>query len=241
VAGRRPLIGITSYPRFNSHTAAREVFPIPTSYVDAVRAGGGEAVILPPGDVDADDLLAALDGLVLSGGGDIAPDHYAGAGHKMVYGVSEERDTFEIALVRAALARSDFPLLCICRGMQLLNVVMGGSLHPHLPDVATSTVEHRLPERLHTHHPARVDPSSRLAELLGATEVRVCSWHHQAIDRLADGLRAVAWADDSIIEAVEHESHAGCVAVQWHPEMQLQDPAQQRLLSGFVDLARRSR
>jgi putative glutamine amidotransferase len=237
VAEPRPLIGITSYPRFNSHTAAREVFPMPTSYVDAVRAGGGAAVILPPGDVEPSRLLDGLDGLVLSGGGDVSPDRYAGARHEMIYGVSEERDAFEIALARAALDRPDFPFLCICRGMQVLNVALGGSLHPHLPEVRTSTVEHRLPERLHTHHQARVAPSSRLAGLLAETEVRVCSWHHQAIDRLAAGLRAVAWAEDEIIEAVEHESHPLCVAVQWHPEMQLQDPAQQRLLRGFVNLA----
>ena len=213
---------------------------MPTSYVNAVRAAGGAAVILPPGESEPARLLDGLDGLVLSGGGDVAPERYAGRAHDKIYGVSEERDGFEIALARAALARSGFPFLCICRGMQVLNVAMGGTLHAHLPDLGDSTVEHRLPERLHTHHSARVAPSSRLAELLGATEVTVCSWHHQAIDRLASGLRAVAWAQDGIIEAVEHESQPVCVAVQWHPEMQLEDAAQQRLMRGFVGLANRT-
>jgi putative glutamine amidotransferase len=237
VRARRPLIGISSYPRFNSRIANREVYPLPTSYVDAVRSGGGSPVILPPGDPDPARLLDGIDALVLSGGGDVAPQHYGGRAHESIYGVSEERDTFEIALARAALARPELPLLCICRGMQVLNVALGGDLHPHLPDLGASTVEHRLPERLHTHHQAAVEPASRLANMLGSTEVTVCSWHHQAIDRLAPGLKAVAWAKDGIIEAVEHETHTLAVAVQWHPEMQLDDPAQQRLFCAFIQLA----
>jgi putative glutamine amidotransferase len=235
---RRPLIGISSYPRINSRIATRQIYPLPTNYVDAVRCGGGSPVILPPGDPDPARLLDAIDGLVLSGGGDIAPARYNGRSHETIYGVSEERDSFEIALARAALDRPELPLLCICRGMQVLNVALGGDLHPHLPDLDGSTVEHRLPDRVHTHHRATVDPTSRLAGMLGATTVRVCSWHHQAIDRLAPGLKAVAWAEDAVIEAVEHESNPLAIAVQWHPEMQLDDPVQQHLLRAFVDLTR---
>jgi putative glutamine amidotransferase len=238
---RRPLIGISSYPRSNSRIANREVYPLPTSYVEAVRGGGGSPVILPPGDPDPARLLDGIDALVLSGGGDVAPVRYNGRSHDTIYGVSEERDSFEIALARAALDRPHLPLLCICRGMQVLNVTLGGDLHPHLPDLGTSTVEHRLPERLHTHHRAIVDPVSRLAGMLGSTEVTVCSWHHQAIDRLAPGLKAVAWAEDGIIEAVEHESHAFAIAVQWHPEMQLDDAAQQSLFRAFIELASEAR
>jgi putative glutamine amidotransferase len=237
VSGRRPLIGISSYPRFNSRIGNREVYPMPTSYVDAIRAGGGVAVILPPGDAEPARALDAIDGLVLSGGGDVAPERYSGRAHELIYGVSEERDAFEIELARAALERPELAVFCICRGMQILNVTLGGTLHPHLPDLGTSTVEHRLPERLHTHHGARVDPSSRLASLLGSTEVTVCSWHHQGIERLAAGLKAVAWADDGIIEAVEHDTHPLCIGVQWHPEMQMDDPAQKRLLRSFVKVA----
>jgi len=235
---RRPLIGISSYSRVNSRTGDREIYPIPTSYVDAVRVAGGTAVVLPPGEPDPARLLDSIDGLVLSGGGDVGPARYGGAAHDSIYGVSEERDEFEIALARAALERDDRPFLCICRGMQVLNVALGGDLHPHLPDVATSTVVHRLPERLHTHHEASVAPDSRLAALLGETVVKVCSWHHQAIRTLASGLRAVAWAEDGIIEAVEHEKNDRCIAIQWHPEMQTDDPAQRRLLAAFVDLCR---
>lgn len=234
---RRPLIGISSYPRTNSRSASREVYHLPTNYVDAVRAAGGTPLILPPGESDPPRMLDSLDGLILSGGGDVAPERYAGPGHDTIYGVSEERDAFEIELARAALARDDFPFLCICRGMQVLNVALGGDLHPHLPDLCKSDIEHRLPEKLHTHHRATVAPGSRLASFLGSTDVKVCSWHHQAIRMLAPGLKAVAWADDGIVEAVEHEIHSLCVAVQWHPEMQIDDPAQRRLFRSFVELA----
>jgi putative glutamine amidotransferase len=241
VPRRAPLIGITSYPRVASPIGNRQVFPIPTSYVEAVRAGGGAAVVLPPGEPDPERLLDSLDGIVLSGGGDVSPKHYSGERHEKVYGVSEERDAFELALARAALARDDRPMFAICRGLQILNVALGGDLHPHLPDLAEKTVDHRLPERMHTTHRARIEPASRLAELLGSSDVSVCSWHHQAIRRLAPSLRAVAWADDGIIEAVEHESHALSIAVQWHPEMQLEEPAQRRLFERFVELCANGR
>lgn len=234
---RRPLIGISSYPRTNSRIANRDVYPLPTSYVDAVRGAGGTPLILPPGEPDPPRMLDSLDGLILSGGGDVAPQRYAGGAHDTVYGVSEERDTFEIELARAALARDDLPFLCICRGMQILNVALGGDLHPHLPDLGKSGIEHRLPERLHTHHRTSVAPESRLASFLGSTDVNVCSWHHQAIRMLAPGLKAVAWAQDGIVEAVEHETHPLCIAVQWHPEMQTDDPAQRRLFRAFIELA----
>jgi putative glutamine amidotransferase len=233
---RPPLIGISSYARTHSRVADREVYPLPASYIDAVRAAGGIPMILPCGGPEPARLLDAVDGLILSGGGDVAPERYAGTSHEAIYGVSHERDAFEIELARAALARDDRPFLCICRGLQVLNVALGGDLHPHLPDLGVSTVEHRLPEKLHTHHSAAVAPDSRLATLLGATAVTVCSWHHQGVRTLAPGLKAVAWAEDGIIEAVEHEGHALCIAVQWHPEMQLDDPAQRHLFRAFVEL-----
>jgi putative glutamine amidotransferase len=238
VPRRRPLIGISSYARVNSRTGDREVYPIPTSYVDAVRQAGGAAVVLPPGETHPEELLDSFDGVVLSGGGDIGPARYGGPAHEAIYGVSEERDLFEIALARDLVERDDRPFLCICRGMQILNVALGGDLHAHLPDVATSTVVHRLPERLHTHHDATIAPDSRLAELLGATTVTVSSWHHQAIRTLAPELRAVAWAEDGVIEAVEHHRSRNCIAIQWHPEMQMDDPLQRRLFARFVDSCR---
>lgn len=234
----RPVrIGITTYARDGQPAS----FNLPCAYVDAIRAAGGLALVLPPGEARPEDLLDLVDGLILSGGGDIAPQAYSGQPHETIYSVSEERDEFEFRLARAALARRDFPLLCICRGMQVLNVVCGGTLHPHVPERFGEEVAHRKPPRLTTCHPVQVTPQSRLAAVLGTTSPEVCSWHHQAVDRLGDGLTAVAWAEDGVVEAIEHAAHPSCIAVQWHPEMQLDDTAQRRIFHTLVDTARRHR
>jgi putative glutamine amidotransferase len=236
---RRPLIGISSYPKTSlgvGRGAVRDWYALPSTYVEAVRGAGGTPVIFPPGEENAERLLGLVDGLILSGGGDVAPTRYKRNGHETVYGVSEERDAFEMALAGAAIARPDRPLLCICRGLQVLNVALGGDLHVHLPDLGGS-VDHRHPERLPISHPARVDPASRLGGILGTAELSVVSWHHQAVDRLGDGLKPVAWAEDGVIEGLEHERHPFCLAVQWHPEMQLEDPLQRKIFRALVERA----
>ena len=133
--------------------------------------------------------------------------------------------------------RPGLPLLCICRGMQVLNVVCGGTLHVHVPQRFGDRVPHRLPPRLASRHAVRLEPSSRVGRMLGATQTEVCSWHHQAIDRLGDGLRPVAWAEDGVIEAVEHTEHPWCIGVQWHPEMQLDEAPQRGLFAALVAAA----
>jgi len=230
----KPLVGISSYGRDGEPQA----FSLPCGYVDAVRAAGGTPLVLPPGEAEPEHLLDHVDGLILAGGGDISPAAYGGRPHETVYLVSEERDRFEFALARAALARRDLPLLCICRGMQVLNVVCGGTLHAHVPDQFGEGVLHRLPPRLPTRHLARVAPGTHLADILGATDVHVCSWHHQAIDRVGDMLRPVAWAEDGVIEAVEHGALPWCVGVQWHPEMQFGEAPHLRLFSALVGAIR---
>lgn len=226
----RPLIGVSSYAR----SGQPPTFSIPVGYIDGVRGAGGTPLVLPPGEPDPEALLGAIDGLIVSGGGDIAPEAYGGQLHETVYSVCEERDRFEFALVRHALARPDLPLLCICRGLQLLNVICGGTLHVHIPERYGDAVAHRLPPRMPTRHPIRVDPDSLLAQILGTTRLEACSFHHQGIDRLGAGLRPVAWADDGVIEAVEHEDHPWCIGVQWHPEMQLAEPAPPRLFAAMI-------
>jgi putative glutamine amidotransferase len=191
-------------------------------------------VVLPPGEPEPARLLETVSALIVSGGGDINPSAYGGRSHETVYAVCEERDTFEFALARAALADTRVPMLCICRGLQVLNVVCGGTLHVHLPDHYGQQVAHRLEPRDTSMHSVRIDPDSRLAQLLGTTHAEVRSWHHQAIDTLGDGLRPVAWAEDGVIEAVEHVEHPWCIGVQWHPEMQLDDAGQQRLFRALV-------
>lgn len=224
------LVGISSYARSGQPPS----FSLPTGYVDAVRRAGAVPVVLPPGEPDPARLLDTLSALVVSGGGDISPSAYGGRHHETVYSVCEERDAFEFGLTRAALADTRLPLLCICRGLQVLNVVCGGTLHVHLPDHYGERIAHRAPPRDTSMHAVRIDPDSRLARILGTTDADVRSWHHQAIDRLGDGLRPVAWAEDGVIEAVEHVEHPWCVGVQWHPEMQLDDPVQQRLFGALI-------
>jgi putative glutamine amidotransferase len=232
---RRPLIGVTTYHR---DTKGRHRFTVPTSYVDAVRACGGRPVLLPPGEDDPAGLVGDLDGVMLCGGGDLDPARFGSAGHHTIYSTCSERDAFEFALVEACLSRGT-PILAICRGLQVLNVARGGDLHVHLPDVVGERVSHRISSQEHTAHPVRLAPDSRLAALLGAEEVKVASWHHQAVDRIGEGLRAVAWAEDGTVEALEAEAHPLLWAVQWHPELQVAEPdgRQRRLFEALVGAA----
>ncbi len=212
----RPLIGITTYHR---ETSGRDRFTLPTAYVDALRAAGGLAVLLAPGDAEPEALLARLDGLVLSGGGDLHPSSYGSDSHARTYSVSPERDAFELALLRGALERRA-PTLAICRGMQILNVALGGDLHAHLPDVVGDAVTHRASQTEAACHPVRLERGSALAGSIGtSTLAAVPSWHHQSLRRLGAGLRPVAWAPDDVIEAVELAGEPQLVAVQWHPEL----------------------
>src|SRR5262250_207387 len=149
----RPLVGISSYGR----AGERQTFSLPCEYVDVVRLAGGVPIVLPAVEGEIPEALEAVDALILPGGGDIDPAHYGGMRHDANYGISPERDGFELALARAALARRDLPILCICRGMQLLNVALGGDLVSHIPDHFGNRVSHRHPERLPVEHDVRVD------------------------------------------------------------------------------------
>ncbi|HXF63671.1 MAG TPA: gamma-glutamyl-gamma-aminobutyrate hydrolase family protein [Caldilineaceae bacterium] len=227
-----PLIGITTYGRNEEGD-----YTLPAEYVDAVRRAGGIPLLIPPGEPNLEPVLAVLDGLVLSGGGDLDPSHYASAGHPAIYMVDAERDAFELALARCA-AEQPLPTLCICRGLQVLNVALGGSLVEHLPDEVDGSIGHRLEPDKPTRHPIAVLPGRRLATLLEAQEVEAVSWHHQAIRRLADPLAVAAQAADGVIEAVELPDHPWLIGVQWHPEMSAaHDPRQQRIFDALVAAA----
>ena len=231
----RPLIGISSYGR----AGKRQTFSVPCEYVDVVRAAGGVPVVLPPVEGEAPEALDAVSALILPGGGDVDPAHYGGRHHEANYDISLERDHFELMLARAAVARRDLPVLCICRGMQLLNVALGGDLISHIPDHYGEQVIHRHPERMPVPHPVRLDPTSRLARILDTTDLVVQSVHHQAVGQLGRGLRAVAWSPDGVIEAIEAEDHPFVIAVQWHPELDaLSDRRPLRLFEHLVELAR---
>ena len=231
---RRPLIGISSYGR----AGKRRSFSLPCDYVDAVRRAGGVPLVLPAVEGEIPEALEAIQGLILSGGGDIDPSHYGGTPHRSNYGISLERDGFELALAGAASARPELPVLCICRGMQVLNVALGGDLVAHIPDHYGEDVLHRHPERRPVEHPVHIEPSSRVGRILGTPELSVRSWHHQAVGRIGRGLRAVAWAPDGVVEAVEAADHPFTLAVQWHPEVRaLADARQLRLFEALVEAA----
>lgn len=231
-----PLIGLTTYGRDENNR-----FALPAHYIDAVRRAGGIPVLLPPGETYDAQLLDRLDGLILSGGGDVNPSLYHGLHHETIYMVDPERDQSEIALVKQFIA-TDLPCLGICRGAQVVNVALGGSLIEHLPDVVGERVAHRVPPRNRTNHPVRLEPGSRLAAIVGQTEVTTASWHHQAIRQVAPGLKVVAHAPDGTIEAVEMPAHPWLIAVQWHPELTAaDDPSQQRIFEALVAAAKNRR
>lgn len=218
-----PVIGLSSYAqpaRWGSWDMPAALLPL--NYAERVTAAGGVPVLLPPVPGIA-AAVGRLDGLVLTGGGDIDPASYGAAPHPRTAGVSAERDQAELGLLAAALA-AGLPVLGICRGLQLLNVAQGGTLHQHLADLGTlpaGDAGHTPPPGTFGRHPVRVAAGSRLAAILGAGPRSVPTAHHQAVGRLGAGLTATAWAADGIVEAVElaaGEHHPFVLAVQWHPE-----------------------
>lgn len=224
-----PIIGITTYARDEQNSVG-----LPAEYIDAVRRAGGCPVLLPPGEQNIDAVFSRLDGLILAGGGDIDPALYGGEPHDSVYMVDAARDSAEILLARRVID-TGLPTLCICRGTQILNVSLGGTLCVHLPDIVGEIVRHRAPPREPIPHPVSVEPDSRLAKLLGTRNSRPMSWHHQAIRDVAEPLRVVARAADDVIEAVELSDHPWLVAVQWHPELTAgEDEHQQRLFDELI-------
>jgi len=211
-----------------------------STYIDAIqRAGGQEAVLMPRqiDESDAEDLISRFDGVLLMGGGDLDPKHYGQEPVPEVYGISRERDDFEIAIARTAV-RMQVPLLAICRGIQVLNVALGGTLHQHITVIGSPT-SHGSGTEWAT-HAVQLQEGSRLADIVGSTVVSACaSHHHQAIQNLAPSLKAVGWSDDGVIEAVESEEDS-ILAVQWHPELTAAtDPVQQSLFDELVRLATR--
>jgi putative glutamine amidotransferase len=202
---------------------------LPERYASAVQATGGAALLLPVGRPDtAESVLDGLAGLILTGGADIDPTHYGQSAQPHTDQPRSDRDEWEFALADAALRRGT-PILGICRGLQVLNVLLGGSLVQHLPDVVGST-RHGEAAGRYNDHSVRLDPASRVGSILGP-EVTAASHHHQGVDRLADSLVATGWTDDGVIEAVERPGLSWVAAVQWHPEVHDSEP----LFHAFVE------
>jgi gamma-glutamyl-gamma-aminobutyrate hydrolase PuuD len=184
---------------------------------------------------DADEVLSGLEGLLLSGGGDVVASYYGADPGEVEYSVDGARDVWELALVtRARVAR--MPILGICRGAQLLNVASGGTLVQHLPTI--TEISHRELERdLELIHEIRVDPASMLSTITGQEAFRVNSLHHQAVAQPGSGLRPVAWAPDGVIEAVESSEGRAELGVQWHPELLTDEPVHHAIFSWLVQAA----
>ena len=212
----RPVVGITTYV-----TQAQwsywdvEAALVPASYVRAIERVGGRPVLIPPSEDGVEETLAAVDGLLFSGGSDLDPELYDQEPHDQTFGAVPERDRAELALLEAALAR-DMPVLAVCRGSQVLNVARGGDLVQHLPEEVGHD-RHRHHEPMMADHDVTVKTDSKLGAILG-DRAPVKSSHHQGFGRLGEGLREAAWAEDGTIEALEDPSHPFAVGVLWHPE-----------------------
>jgi putative glutamine amidotransferase len=212
-------------------------YGVPENYVDALRrAGGRPSLLLPGDDRSPQEMLEEPRALVLVGGGDVEPTRYGQEAHTTIYGVEPDRDAFEIALLHEA-RRIAMPTLCICRGLQVLNIAFGGSLHQHLPD-REGLIEHGPPSGdAAVVHQVKLSSGSRIARAAGSDVADCSSHHHQGIDRLGEGLVATGWSEDGLVEAAEHKD-GWMVGVQWHPEDTApSDPAQQGVFDTLVGLA----
>ena len=235
----RPLVAVTATLAHDASGAAPARVRTNAAYTRALEAVGLVPLVVPPfADAAlAADAVTAVDGLVLTGGEDVDPARYGAAPHVALGPVNHDRDATELALVAAARERR-LPVLAICRGVQLLNVALGGTLVQDLPSERPSDIQHRqaavgwVPT-----HAVRIEKDSRVAACLGENEAQVNSFHHQAVDRLGDGLRIVGWAPDGTVEAIEATDRRFTVAVQWHTESMVGSPEQERLLSAFARAA----
>lgn len=242
----RPLIGVTVSEIRRKEEAQRVAHgePLQTEmtlglhYMRAVERAGGLAVALAPLSPDSiDPLLDHLSGLLLTGGPDLDPVAYGADPHPELGPTDSEVDAFELALCRQADARG-LPILGICRGAQVLNVARRGTLIQHLPDINDGELEHRQSEPGdRTTHDVRVAPDSCLAQTTGGGPVEVNSFHHQAIDRLGLSLRAVAWSQDGLVEAIEDVDGRFLMGVQWHAETLVDRPEQLALFERLTEQA----
>lgn len=236
-----PLIGVTTWRKTDP-----DGYPQVTlweAYVRALEQAGACPVLLPPGlSIQAlQAILPRLDGVLFSGGGDIAPALYGAPDHPKVAGVDPERDRLELALLERA-GGEGLPYFGICRGLQLINVGLGGTLYADILEQRAGAMKHDWDAghgRDYLAHPVEIQPGSLLAGILGQGRTRVNSLHHQGIERLAPGLRAAACAPDGLIEAVEQPGHPFGLAVQWHPENLTERAGMRALFKAFVEAAAR--
>lgn len=235
----RPLIGITT--RNSRDNDGHPTVTLQHSYINAILEAGGLPIPVPcnlPADQTL-ELYSRLDGILFSGGGDIALEHFQGEAHARIDGVDPARDAAELAMLRQAAAQGK-PFLGICRGAQVMNVALGGTLYTHIPAQVPNALDHDYPGSLRREivHPVQVDESAFAAEIFGETLLHVNSLHHQGLKDIAPALRAAGRSPDGLVEVVELTDHPYAIAVQWHPEWLTDQPAMQRLFSSFVEASR---
>ena len=235
----KPLIGITTNPDFSAYSQSND--KLAHTYIESIQAAGGIPLLLP-NFLTAEEvklLRGRLDGLLLSGGGDIDPRRFSGKKSDKVDDVSAARDELEIELVKLSLA-TDWPLLGICRGIQVINVALGGSLYTDIPEQFTTALSHDVPadwERDRIAHQVTIVEDTLLSEIMRVPAIGVNSFHHQAIERVADGLRVCATAEDGLVEGVENPESRFLVGVQWHPECLTRQKEQRALFEALIRAA----
>lgn len=234
----KPLIGITT--RNSRDADGHPIMAIQHSYINAITQAGGIPMPIPSilSDEDLRQFYSQLDGILFSGGGDISLKYFNGSDHPRIDGIDETRDTTEISLMRSSV-NDGKPLLGICRGAQVMNVALGGTLYTHIIDQHKGAIDHDYPGNLRKTivHPINVDEASRSAEIFGETLLHVNSLHHQGLKEIAPGLKVVGHAPDGLAEVVEIPEHPYAIAVQWHPEWLTDQPSMQRLFKSFVNAA----
>jgi putative glutamine amidotransferase len=235
----RPIIGVTTLEGKNPDGLPTVV--LLQAYIYAILQAGGVPVVIPSmlADNGWDILYERLDGVVFSGGGDIAPVHFNGEDHPRIADVDPLRDTIELSLLQAVI-NDGKPFLGICRGIQTVNVGLGGTLYEHLGEQFRGEIDHTYPTSMRTHlvHEVKIEEGTRIAEVVGEPVLRVNSMHHQGLRKIAPGLHVTGYAPDGLVEAVELPNHPFGLAVQWHPEWLTDQQPTRNLFKAFVDAAR---
>ena len=233
-----PVIGITSFESKNPDGLPTVI--LLQAYIYAIMEAGGIPVLIPSmlAERGWDVLYERLDGILFSGGGDIAPEYYHGEKHQRVAGIDPLRDTLEMNLLRAAVDDGK-PFLGICRGIQTVNVGLGGTLYEHLGEQFRGEIDHTYPSTMRTTlvHEVKIEEGTRIAEVVGEPILRVNSLHHQGLKDVAPELHVTGYAPDGLVEAVELPDHPFGLAVQWHPEWLTDQQPTKKLFKAFVDAA----
>lgn len=231
----KPLIGLTTSRIRNA--SGLPTYSANVAYTKSIVNGGGIPVLIPSNlsDDDLDVLLSRLDGILFTGGYDIDPRQYGNQPHPKVEGIDVDRDRVELHLVQS-IVQVEKPFLGICRGCQVINVALGGSLYEHLPEQFPGSIQHDRHDqpRNYLAHPVKINPQSQLAKIHGSVDVRVNSLHHQGVHQLASTLHATATAPDGLIEAFELPDYPFGLAVQWHPEELQEYEPMRRLFEAFI-------